>query len=101
LRHLVTQKNIFKIFFKSRVTFYRFLYEVKKETKTLNYKHKMKNLFKFAIVAFAVVTFTACNEEATTETEATETEIVEETAVEEEVVVEETTTEVDTATVVE
>ncbi|MFD3002035.1 hypothetical protein ACFS7Z_16810 [Pontibacter toksunensis] len=46
------------------------------ETKTLNHKRKMKNLFKFAFVALALTAFTACNEEATTEAEAVETEVV-------------------------
>ncbi|RIJ42919.1 hypothetical protein [Pontibacter oryzae] len=73
------------------------------ETKTLNHKHKMKNLFTFAIVALALTSFTACNnEEAATETEAVETEVVEETpVVEEEVVVDSAAMTTDSTTIVE
>ncbi len=77
------------------------------ETKKLNHKHKMKNLFKFAFVAFALTAFTACNSEeaATTEGEVIETEevVTDEEVITDEPVVEEDTTAVltDSATVVE
>ncbi|EJF11337.1 hypothetical protein O71_04046 [Pontibacter sp. BAB1700] len=71
------------------------------ETKTLNHKHKMKNLFKFAFVAFALVAFTACNtEETATETEAVETEVVETEEVVTEEVEADTTVEVEADTTV-
>jgi hypothetical protein len=94
-------KNIFNFFLDSGLPLCISGMNIKIETKTLITKTKMKNLFKFAVVAFALVSFTACGTETATETEAIEETTIEETTIEETVVDSTADVTVDSATVVQ